>query len=367
MKKIVIIGDTESDNLGDPLLVYNFEMIIKKNAEVSTKVWDINNYSKKSNIITNSSEEILEKNTFKKYIHRLVPMTFDEYFYYRKNKINWLNFEDYLKKEKIDKIIFAGGQMFMSYYAHQIIDIIKIADKLNIEVFFNAIGVGSLKIFYIRKQLSYYLNKSIVKSVTVRDHITDITEICKKPVKLLVDSVAMSNLTFESGIKTDKVGIGVIYRSGKEKEINNQLSNVIKGLENANKDWEFFSNGSIEDFEFGIKILTELGFSEEKMASRPLTSEELIQTITQYSQIISYRLHSHIIAFAFSIPSFGLAWDEKVVDFFNLINQSNLVIDFSEDDKILSNIKNIDNWKVDAKKKAELISNAQGYIKEIIS
>ena len=51
----------------------------------------------------------------------------------------------------------------------------------------------------------------------------------------------------------------------------------------------------------------------------PSKPEELVKTISQFKSIVSFRLHSHIIAASLNIPSVSVVWDDKVRIFFEKI------------------------------------------------
>ena len=61
---------------------------------------------------------------------------------------------------------------------------------------------------------------------------------------------------------------------------------------------------------------------EDVIATRPQIPKELVKIISQYNSIISFRLHSHIIAYSLEIPSIAIAWDNKVNFFFKDIGYS---------------------------------------------
>ena len=41
-----------------------------------------------------------------------------------------------------------------------------------------------------------------------------------------------------------------------------------------------------------------------------------MQAVTKFNYIISFRMHSQIVAASFGIPCYGFAWDDKVCDFY---------------------------------------------------
>lgn len=59
-------------------------------------------------------------------------------------------------------------------------------------------------------------------------------------------------------------------------------------------------------------------FAEKVLGNRAL---ELVDVIATCEYIISFRLHSLILAAAYDIPSIGLVWDSKVTSFFETIKR----------------------------------------------
>ena len=92
---------------------------------------------------------------------------------------------------------------------------------------------------------------------------------------------------------------------------------LIRALLTSNYNWKAFTNGSPYDQAYAEKLLSVAGIPTEKIGEylidRPETAEELVKSITGFQKIISFRMHSQIVAASFGIASFGYAWDEKVV------------------------------------------------------
>jgi len=68
--------------------------------------------------------------------------------------------------------------------------------------------------------------------------------------------------------------------------------------------------------------LQELGITENidrYLAPRPTNDVELVNTVTCFSSILSYRMHSSIIAASFGIPHLGFVIDDKVKTFYDKI------------------------------------------------
>lgn len=362
MKKIIVIGDLESNNIGDPLLVDNFSKILERQGVEVTK-WDINNFVKNEPIIVGQSHGTLQR--IKKAVHSFVPKGVEEWYYYTSTNEDWESLRRYMNQNKIDRLVFAGGQMFMSYYVKQISSIVKIADDYKVPVFFNAIGVGNLKNYLIRHNLKRALNKNIVKGISIRDSSALMEKILHRKVKIHIDSVAMSNFVYtENPTKVD-VGIGVIYRENQQELIKSQLIFIINTLNRQGKEWRLFSNGDVNDYKFGLAILKEMGYDSKKMTKRPLNPKELIYTVTGFKKVIAYRLHAHIISYAFNIPSYGLTWDKKVMEFFTLINHPERVTGLNDLSYLESSLKSLQEWKIDSTRKEKLISEAMDNIVEL--
>ncbi|HFI0063786.1 TPA: hypothetical protein ACGORR_002024, partial [Streptococcus suis] len=101
--------------------------------------------------------------------------------------------------------------------------------------------------------------------------------------------------------------------------------------------------------------------------------QELVQTISKFNRIISFRLHSHIISRALSIPSIALIWDNKVEEFFDFIGMKGNCFNFELDesiDEITHKIDSIEFSFQNAKDleylQSEIISSINSIIKDHI-
>jgi polysaccharide pyruvyl transferase WcaK-like protein len=63
------------------------------------------------------------------------------------------------------------------------------------------------------------------------------------------------------------------------------------------------------------------------LAARPKTPYQLAQLISGYKAIVASRLHAHVIASSYFVPSVGLLWDDKVLAFFKDTGREDLVFD----------------------------------------
>ena len=108
---------------------------------------------------------------------------------------------------------------------------------------------------------------------------------------------------------------------------------------------EYFTNGMIEDYEYGKKLIKIFGLSEKKLMPRPQNAIEYFNVITTYKVIMGARLHACISAVALGIPVVGISWDDK----FRFFSQE-IGIDYNF----------VDVEDMDGNKVAEMIKNSVG-------
>lgn len=108
------------------------------------------------------------------------------------------------------------------------------------------------------------------------------------------------------------------------------LKKLVDWIMQSGKNVRIFTNGDEEDYKFAsqfAKILpTEVAF--ERRPTRPI---ELVSIIASYDAVVSFRLHSLIVAASYNIPTIGFVWDEKVREFFEIINRDEYVFEISND------------------------------------
>lgn len=339
--RLLLIGEKYSTNLGDGVIFDTVKEILEREYKCEIVELDISGNSK-YNLSSNTNvtnvkgkgvgviKKIIKKN---KFLKRKISLLKREIFLKRKiTRVDFLN---------IDYAIFCGGQLFMEYFLKPIYTLTKELEKRNIPIIFNCCGLGKTT-----NNGDVILNKIFkaknIKAISFRDNMSKIEKKYNvKNIQLVLDPVIevkkynSYNLNFSN---KNKIGIGLM--DFKLYEHNNiQLTfndyeelvmKIIEKIESKNLKWEFFCNGSIEDFKF-IETICKKHNWNNKIAPRPTIPEELVNTIIQYNKIISFRLHSHIIATSFSIPTIGFVWDNKVRDFSRNINREEFFIDLNKD------------------------------------
>ena len=232
-------------------------------------------------------------------------------------------------QEKYDLAIFAGGQIFADGLALYLEAYVRYLSQHKIPILFNAVGVGPTASSYIRRQLSAALSSPYVRWISSRDDIRSI-------YRLYVHQQDRVVPTFDPALwcadvyhverehQTETVGLGIMYTHSVSPRIAMKFwIRLIRALEKEHVSWKIFVNGSSSDVVFAKEVLANLPECvrplENYLTMVPHVPVELVKTLAGFKSIISFRLHSHIIAAALDIPSVAVVWDNKVRFFFKKI------------------------------------------------
>lgn len=228
-------------------------------------------------------------------------------------------------------LIFVGGGIIKYKYQkfYDYIDkITNLAEKHHILVLFHAVGVEGYDNSDIKcMQLKNALNRSCVKSITVRDDIETLNKyyIANPDIytKKIADSAVWANNVYHvKKTECNLIGLGVI-REGifesngidiERNKIFELWSKIIFELEQKQQEWEIFTNGWSSDMKFAINLMKYLDRESEidsKIITPPENAQELINTIYKFKGIIAGRLHANIISYSLGIPSIGIVWNNK--------------------------------------------------------
>lgn len=376
--KIAICGLVKSANLGEEFIAKSLAWIIKDELQKKS-IEDVDfvyvdilarkdKTNKYNNIITNYLKNYYEYKRRGIFFDGLY-LKIGEFGRNRKSKFvknviyhirhiiwqNTINFKTrhlkYYKSKFVgtDIIVIDGaGLLEYSYneYQEPLNCICEYAQNLNIPVVFNAIGrageydENDFRCKILKKAFSY----DCVKFVSARDSAESVQECVgdKYKVELLADAAFYTELAYD--IHTEKkkeyVGIGLIrddamltYSKGMNREqIINLFVNIAKELEKRGYKYQFFTNGAVEDYETGLKVLKKLGIEKKQnlLTNRPMSGEELIKTISGYQGLITCRMHSSIAAFSLGIPSVILSWNKKVEKYMDIVGYPERAISQSE-------------------------------------
>lgn len=231
-------------------------------------------------------------------------------------------FYDYVGAQKYDAAIFAGGQLFMDWLSVDVCEFLKRFEKERIPVFFNACGTGFAVSDTIQNLLSCYLMNDMVKMISSRDDADAIKErylFGKREVESTYDPALWVKEVYQIQKKeSDFVGLGIMYSERDSiQKVTRFWIRLIKEMNTRHVKWKMFCNGSMDDYNFGCYVLKRLGLKkEEYLCACAQSPTELIQEIASFDSLISFRLHSHIVAASLDIPAIAVVWDEKLRFFY---------------------------------------------------
>lgn len=365
MEHIIVVGDTSSTNLGDPILTHCCEYLVRQalgEAKTVIEVFDIAGRKPTKNFIPTKSTPIVVQrapsclsdilNTLKLDAKALIK-------WYQKDKYDFLR---RLSRHKLQgtTFIIAGGALISSslFYALRLNAIVEIAERNNGRVIFNAVGIEkTIRNFGLAKYVvRHYLKQKEVVAFSTRDHVEDVPYLTKRkefylqtPDPGLLASEAYNIQRKESCV----VGISVIsynaYRSviqnePRVKEITPDLlldfwSSIIKQLQYSKIPFRILTNGGIADYEMALRLCQRMNLPINDcllpMAKEP---KVLIEQLSQFKIVIAHRLHALIISTSLQIPVIPVVWSDKVQVFANMIGNENAVWPSLETVSIFSQI-----------------------------
>ena len=255
----------------------------------------------------------------------------------------WLKINHKFKTQlkDVDAIIFAGGGFLkfrtqgLNYYVEQIV---KIAEKHNIPVMMNGVGIEGYDENDIRCQrLKKAINKDCMKVITTRDDIDTLQKLYIHNPNIKTSRVGDPALWVPECYRTKKseedngtIGVNVI-RGRVYQAYGNDLTEfqllafykkLIMGIENRGWKWVLFSNGMAADQKFGRSILNALGCEDnQKLLAPPMNTKEFLNQIRSFKCVFGARLHACITSYALDVPVVGLIWSEKLQIFSEVIDK----------------------------------------------
>lgn len=231
-------------------------------------------------------------------------------------------FYNHVDAQKYDAAIFAGGQLFMDWLSVDVCEFLKRFEKEKIPVYFNACGAGLAVSDIIRSLLSRHLMDDTVKMISSRDDADKIKKrylLGKRNVEITYDPALWVKEVYRIEKKeSDIIGLGVMYSERDSiQKVTRFWIRLIKELNARHMKWKMFCNGSMDDYNFGCFVLKKLGLKiNDYICDCAQKPSELIEQISSFNSLISFRLHSHIIAASLDIPAIAVVWDEKLRFFY---------------------------------------------------
>lgn len=318
---ILLAGEFYSENLGDPLLCRTVENILKERWPQATIVpFDLTGRTGPGRFFEPAPG---------KYSELLLKKASDRFLYYRRAAILrflaedkarhqrvWYALKELRRQYRFDMVVFAGGSLFMDYFAGIIYEMVRSFAFSRTKIVFHACGMSTLS-----QDGAYLLTRALrdrhVVSISLRDsydRFVSTFPVRDKTVETFDTALGCSLSYAPAKEKRAEFGLGLIDR---REDL--QLP-LIRAFLHSGKTWMAFTNGSPYDQKYGEKLLLQAGVPQEELPKyllpRPATVEALIDYVTGFEKLIAFRMHSQIVAASFGVPSFGFGWDDKIGAFY---------------------------------------------------
>lgn len=244
---------------------------------------------------------------------------------------------DSLAAENWNLAVFAGGEMFMDMFSPYICHLTEQFSQRRIPVFFHACGIGPSQSRALQRQLGRVLRLPNVHYLSCRDDVARLNRWCGGDFAVFsADSGLWADQIY--GIQKDPqantVGLGIMFANSlPPQRVIRFWQRLIRKLDRRGIPWKLFTNGAEADMCFARELLRTMDLGEDRLCPPPESPAELVKLIAGFDSLISFRLHSHIIAGSLDIPSVALLWDDKLKFYFEMMGQpqSCLTVDASPD------------------------------------
>lgn len=230
-----------------------------------------------------------------------------------------------------DLVVVVGGGIvkwsYQFFYA-ELTALLNAAEKLNVPVVFNAVGVEGYSESDPKCQmLKKAMQLPALIHVSTRDDLETLIEGYydgnpKRPVSRVSDPAVWVSDAY--GIRKkdgDTIGIGIardriFVDNGidfKPSELQELYEGIIRKLAGDGCDVEVFTNGLPADNDFADRVCGALAEEGYDISRRyPKDTHDLVDMISNYKAIVATRLHSCIIAYSLDVPAVGLVWNDKL-------------------------------------------------------
>lgn len=330
MKNIAILGLFHDLNLGDPLICRTVEQLYSK-YETDVISWqeiDLRSYK----------EQLRYRSKYHSFFERglMYFLKKHESLFTDELRIKYYAFKLRRLLTECQKGIIAGGGIIHYKFHDYCIGIsafIRACNKKNIPVVINAVGVeGYDQCSPKCKLFAKYLSYPNIQLISTRDDVSTlkVKYNITKPVYQVIDSVALCKEILPTPVlhdKARKVGIGLIRESvlyeyridNKPDKLYRYYVDIVRILEKEGIEYEFFCNGYKADADLINGI--EARLNRQFRVIIPQTIEEMVSLISSYRGIITARMHSCIVAYAYNKPAVALGWNEKLAYWYQTIGR----------------------------------------------
>ena len=244
-------------------------------------------------------------------------------------------------------IFFAGGGIlkydYLTFY-ESIDKITEIADSFGVPIVFSSVGVESFDENNPKCiQLKGALCRECVKAISVRDDLGSLEKYISGTnveKSVVCDPAVWASYVYDIKRveKSETIGINVVRaglfkangKAWKEKDELQFLSDLIALLEKEKLQYKFFTNGHALDENF-LRIFSMANdIPDEHVILQMNNSQKLVEEISKFGAVITFRMHAGIISYALKAPSVALAWNEKLTFFYETLGWQDRCFSFSD-------------------------------------
>ena len=364
MKKIIVIGDTSSTNLGDPILTHSCKYIVEKVAagqDYSIVEFDIADRPQTKVVPPTEPTPIPMGKKPSRIAHIKTGIVNDV-----KAIIKWLTKDKTAFRTKLLNVgvpngctfVIAGGALISDslFYALRLNEIVKIAKACNGRVVFNAVGIE--KTIYnmglAKYVVRHYLKQKEVVAFSTRDHVEDVPYISnrKEFCKQIPDSGLFAAEAYGIARKeSDTIGLSVIsfnaYRSVMQnderaaKMTPDDLlmfwESILKQFIAEGTPFKILTNGAAADYNLALHLCNRMNLPvQQYLLPLAKTPQQLIEQLSTFKVVIAHRLHALIVSTSLGIPVIPVVWSDKVSVFANMIDNPNAVWPTTQKSKVVS-------------------------------
>lgn len=352
MKKILIINEGNSSNIGDQAIFEGLKYFLESHS-YSILFQDLS--CNKRSTTTKSSNHIVEK--------KINPINRIDFFlklnsFIKRNVLHIKFFFKWLKIfKKSDYIIIGGGSLLINnnYSFPVSLFWVYILSKITNKRY-STLGCSGKNVKGFARVLLMIFLKNAEK-VYVRDFNSqkNISKMINSEIGILHDhAINLSTKSkYFSNSEKFKLAINIMYSLDKKKfkKYERNIYNILnKLLKNDKIDLSIIITGVEKDRLAAEKIIENLDFDIPIIT--PNSVKGLVQELSNKDMVLCSRLHCTILSLVAHTPFIGLSWDDKVSGFYKTIDLEQYCFNaFNLDiEKLLSSIHTYEYSKIDIKK-----------------
>ncbi|MBQ6085472.1 MAG: polysaccharide pyruvyl transferase family protein [Bacteroidaceae bacterium] len=346
--KVLLIGECYSGNVGDQIVASITKELLGK-LYPSSSIYLVDISGREELNTAHEDQTLTLSQRLRMLLLKYIPVL-DVVRKLISNNKRRIRYRAIINSDNYNLAVFCGGQVINSTFTEPMDTLAKLLHQANIPTIYSSVGLG------IVKEKDIQIFKRVLEYPNVR------AISCRCEEKRFNSFFGFENGrvqgTFDPGIcasdfwgisrknKTSLVGLGIMCSS----RISNKRmilfwKQIISYLDEMGIPWRLFYTGTWKDYLLAKEVLFSLNITnpECKIKEDIYTPLDLINELSQFSKIISFRLHSHIISYSMGIPTIAIRWDKKIDDFFAKIGYSDRVFDIdAEVTKIIDKLKECD-------------------------